>query len=190
MLEPEYIRQILKAHPPISLERNNFRHAAVLMPIFWCEGEPYLVFTKRSEKVPHHKGQISFPGGSIDVGDVDSWAAAVRETTEEIGLPAGQIQYLGRLDDIMTITGYVISPFVAQIPDHFAYQISDFEIDVLFEAPLRELTDPSRLREEIAIFEQKSYPIYYFEYQQHIIWGATGKILHQFLEITGLISAS
>lgn len=187
MLQPEEIRRILSRHQPRYIDRPEWRRAAVLMPIFWNAGEPHVVFTKRSEHVPHHKGQVSFPGGSIEASDSDAFAAAVRETAEEIGLPPGVIEPLGRLDDILTITHFIVTPFVAQIPKGFPYRPNLFEIAEIFDVPLRTLSDPAHLREETVQWEGHPYPIYYFDHGGYNIWGATGKILRQFLAITGVL---
>jgi 8-oxo-dGTP pyrophosphatase MutT (NUDIX family) len=187
MLTPDAIREKLAGHTPRAIARTDFRRAAVLVPIYWNEGEPHVVFTKRSTKVPHHKGQISFPGGSIDAADADAFAAAVRETHEEIGVPAGVVNLLGRLDDIITITHFVVSPFVAEIPRGFTFTPNDFEIDEIFDVALRDLADPQFLREDQVEFESKPYPIYYFAHKGHNIWGATGKILRQMLAALDLL---
>jgi 8-oxo-dGTP pyrophosphatase MutT (NUDIX family) len=187
MLNRDEIRQRLLGKIPQVIDRNDFRRAAVLVPVYWNDGEPHVVFTKRSEKVPHHKGQVSFPGGSIDASDADDFSAAVRETTEEIGIPEDRIKLLGRLDDIITVTHFVVSPFVAEIPAHFPYQPSEFEIAEIFDVPLRELADPARMREELVQFENRPYPIYYFDHKGHNIWGATAKILRQMLSLTGVM---
>lgn len=187
MLGRDDIRQRLAAVKPQVIDRRDFRRAAVLMPLYWKGAEPHVVFTKRSEKVPHHKGQIAFPGGSIDAADPDEFAAARRETWEEIGIPINEISLLGRLDDIITITHFIVTPFVAEIPAGFSYRPNDFEIAEIFDVPLRELADPSRMREELVEFEDKPYPIYYFDHKGYNIWGATGKILRQMLAVTELM---
>ena len=187
MFHPDSILRTLGTHLPQTIRRTDFRRAAVLLPIFWEGSEPHVVFTKRSEHVPHHKGQVSFPGGSIDPTDADAYAAAVRETEEEIGIPPDQVEMLGRLDDILTITHFVVTPYVARIPAGFAYRPSDFEIAEVFHVALRDLADPNRLREEVVSFEERPYPIYYFDHAGHNIWGATAKILRQFLAVTRLM---
>jgi 8-oxo-dGTP pyrophosphatase MutT (NUDIX family) len=187
MLQPEQIRQCLASHRCQSIERKDFRRAAVLVPIFWRNAEPHVIFTKRSEHVSTHKGQISFPGGRIDDGDADAWAAATRETTEEIGIPPASVELLGALDDILTITHYVVTPYVATVPADFQYAINRFELDYVFDLPLRQLADTSLMREEQVLFENRPYPIYYFQHGPHNIWGATAKILRQFLAVTDLM---
>lgn len=187
MLGRDDIRRRLATATPQVIERPDFRHAAVLMPLYWLGDEPHVVFTKRSDKVPHHKGQIAFPGGSIDALDSDAFAAARRETWEEIGIPVDDVTLLGRLDDIITITHFVVTPFVAEIPAGFAYRPNDFEIDEIFDVPLRELADPTRMREERVEFENRPYPIYYFDHKGYNIWGATAKILRQMLAVTELM---
>ncbi len=190
MLQPEAIRQFLSAQEPIRIRRPDFRHAAVLMPIFWRDGEPHVVFTKRSQHVSTHKGQISFPGGSIDAEDLDAWSAALRETEEEIGVPRTEVELLGPLDDIITVTHFVVTPWVGRIPPDWDYRISRHELEYVFEAPLRDLGDPARLREQEVLFENRPYPIYYFQHGEHNIWGATAKILRQFLAATRIMPGS
>ncbi len=187
MLASDAIRDLLSRQKPRRITRENFRRAAVLVPIYWRDEQPHMVFTQRSVHVPHHKGQIAFPGGSIDLDDPDELTAALRETEEELGIPRSQVELLGALDDIITVTHFVVSPFVARIPVDFPYRPSEFEIAEVFDVPLAELADPTRLREQTVSFEERPYPIYYFDHGGRNIWGATGKILRQFLAVTELM---
>src|SRR5437899_11332318 len=119
------LRTRLAQRPPREADATGFRCAAVLVPLLFRADEPYLLFTQRTEEVSTHKGQISFPGGSLDSCDVDLSAAALRETHEEIGIPAEQVVLLGRLDDHATnSSGFVITPFVGVVHDGEANHIS------------------------------------------------------------------
>jgi 8-oxo-dGTP pyrophosphatase MutT (NUDIX family) len=155
--------------------------AAVLLMLFERDGEPWLVFTKRTHHVAHHKGEISFPGGGRDDDDADLEATAIRETVEELGVDPGDITVVGRLDDLPTfVTGYNVAPFVAVVPEQHSYQPSDAEIDEIIELPVEELARVGR-RET---FMRQGFRVEtnVFETRGHFIWGLTGAILRQFLD--------
>jgi 8-oxo-dGTP pyrophosphatase MutT (NUDIX family) len=157
------------------------RDAAVLLMLFERDGEPWLVFTKRTEHVQHHKGEISFPGGARDDDDTDIERTAVRETVEELGVDPDAIRVVGRLDEIPTyVTGYNVMPFVAVVPEQHSYRPSDAEIDEVIELPVDELARVGR-RDVIV---RSGFPIEtnVFETRGHFIWGLTGAILRQFLD--------
>ncbi|MGH2785393.1 MAG: NUDIX hydrolase [Actinomycetota bacterium] len=156
------------------------RQAAVLLMFFEREGEPWLVFTKRTDSVKHHKGEISFPGGARD-DDLDIAATAIRETVEELGVDPTDITIVGRLDELPTfVTGYNVTPFVAVVPEQHSYRPSDAEIDEIIELPVSELTRVGR-RETI---ERRGFEIEtnVFETGGHYIWGFTGAVLRLFLD--------
>ncbi|HET8540218.1 MAG TPA: CoA pyrophosphatase [Anaeromyxobacter sp.] len=137
------IRGALAARPPRTLEIPGFRPAAVLVPLLDRPEGPTLLFTRRTETVPHHKGEISFPGGGREPGE-DAAAAARREAEEEVGLPRASAEVLGALDDLPSIARYVVTPVVAAVrapPPAFSAQA--FEVVEPFELPLARLLDPS-----------------------------------------------
>lgn len=149
--------------------------------LFERDGEPWLVFTRRTHHVAHHKGEISFPGGGRDDEDADLEATAVRETVEELGIDPDDITIVGRLDDLPTfVTGYNVAPYVAVVPEQHAYHPSDAEIDEVIELPVDELVRVWR-RETIM---RRGFPIdtNIFETRGHFIWGFTGAVLRQFLD--------
>jgi 8-oxo-dGTP pyrophosphatase MutT (NUDIX family) len=157
------------------------RAAAVLLMLFEREGEPWLVFTKRTQHVQHHKGEISFPGGARDDEDHDIERTALRETVEELGVDAADITVVGRLDEIPTfVTGYNVMPFIAVVPEQHSYRPSPAEIDEVIELPVEELARVGR-RDVIV---RRGFPIEtnVFETRGHFIWGLTGAILRQFLD--------
>ena len=157
--------------------------AAVLLPIYFKQGEYYLLFTKRTQKVKEHKGQISFPGGAQEGGEA-LVNAALRECTEEIGLMAGEIEVVGELDDTISRTSnYIISPFVALIPWPYQFKVNEEEIEELIEVPISALLDRSCQRQETEIIEGEAVISYFYNYQGRVIWGATARILKQFLDI-------
>ena len=141
------------------------------------------MFTKRTQKVKTHKGQISFPGGAQEVDEllVD---AALRECTEEIGLRAGEVEILGELDDTISLTSnYIISPFIGLIPWPFQFEVNEEEIEELIEVPISTLLNSSHHYHETEIIDGEAVTSYSYHYQGKVIWGATARILQQFLDI-------
>ena len=158
--------------------------AAVLLPIYEKEGEYYILFTKRTQKVEHHKGQISFPGGARHEHDRDLKDTALRETFEEIGVRPGDVTILGELDNMSTLTSnFLITPFVGIIPYPYEFIINEDEIEELVEVPLSALADERNYREEVYIIEGAPNMGRVYEYNGRVIWGATARILKQFLDL-------
>ncbi len=158
--------------------------AAVLIPIFYKQGEYYILFTQRTEIVNEHKGQISFPGGAYEEQDGTLVNTALRECAEEIGLAAEAVELLGELDDMPTITtDYIISPFVAAVPWPYPLKIDPIEVGEIIEVPISALLNKDCLREETSILNGQVIPSYFYHHQGEVIWGATARILNQFLDI-------
>lgn len=158
--------------------------SAVLIPIYCREGEYYILFIKRSEKVKNHKGQVSFPGGTYEDGDGSLLNTALRESDEEIGLMARDVEVLGELDDIVTTTSsYIVSPFVVVIPWPYRFKVDGWETERIIEVPISALMDKSCLREDTSVVEGEAVDLYYYHYRDEVIWGATARILTQLLDI-------
>lgn len=176
------LRRALDAREHRTYELPDGRAAAVLLMLFEREGEPWLVFTKRTEQVRHHKGQISFPGGARDEDDDDIQRTAVRETVEELGIDPNEITIVGRLDELPTfVTGYNVTPFVAVVPEQHSYRPSHAEIDEVIELPVDELARVGRVD---VVEPRPGVPVQtnVFETRGHFIWGFTGAVLRQFLD--------
>lgn len=159
--------------------------SAVLVPIYYKEGQQYnILFTQRTERVKEHKGQISFPGGARQDGDKTLLDTALRESAEEIGLAPEQVKILGELDDTLTeATNYIISPFVGLIPWPYKFQVDGWETEAVIEAPIAALMDKGSRSEETEIKDGRAVTSYFYHYGGKVIWGATARILHQFLDI-------
>ena len=158
--------------------------AAVLVPIFEKGNEPYIVFTERTHRVSTHKGQISFPGGRLDEDDTTLLDAALRECEEEIGIPRSDVDVLGQLDDCPTyVSSYMITPFVGVIPWPHQFRMNEVETASIIETPISELLDPRCLAEGSEIVDGHILPAYFYAHGGKVIWGATARILKQFLEI-------
>ena len=179
----ERIRKVLSERRRRTISTNTRTRAAVLIPLFEKSGRPHVLFTKRTDRVKHHKGEICFPGGVVDEGDEDMEATALRETYEEIGLPRKNMEILGKFDDAFTISSdYIITPVVAEIPYPFPFSINEEEIEELIEIPLEAFLDEDRWTEEMYLNGGEKVLGYRFEYEGRIIWGATGRIMRQFLD--------
>ena len=181
------IRNILGARERRVIEHLPFAHAAVLVPLFRKGKDCHLLFTKRTDTVRYHKGEISFPGGVFDEGDSELERTAIREAFEEIGLRQDDVQILGVLDDIVTITEFIVTPFVGFFPYPYPFKVSPIEIAELIEVPLSSLLDERCFGEREITQGDRQRIVYTYQYGNHTIWGATALILKQFLD---LISSS
>ena len=177
------IRELLSRRKRKVIDHLTFPRAAVLVPLFQKEGRCHILFTKRTDQVRHHKGEISFPGGMFDEGDGDLRRTALREAFEEIGLKEDTVNILGALDDIVTITEFIVTPFVGVFPYPYPFELSPVEIAELIEVPFASLLDPDRFGEKEIIQIGQKRTVQAYQYQHHNIWGATARILRQFLDL-------
>jgi 8-oxo-dGTP pyrophosphatase MutT (NUDIX family) len=139
-------RAELARRPPRALDVPGYRRAAVLVALLDRAGGPTLLFTRRAAALPHHAGEISFPGGGILPGEAPE-AAALREAEEEVGLAPERALLLGRLDDLVSVARFVVTPVMAAVgapPASFA--AAPGEVEEHFELPLRSLLDPGLRR--------------------------------------------
>jgi len=157
--------------------------SAVLVPIYYKEGQCCILFTRRTEKVKEHKGQISFPGGARQDGE-SLLDTALRESREEIGLALADVEILGQLDDTLTVvSNYIVTPFVGVIPWPYELKADGWETDEIIEAPITALLTNASREKKTEVIDGKKATSYFYHYQGRIIWGATARILHQFLDI-------
>jgi 8-oxo-dGTP pyrophosphatase MutT (NUDIX family) len=166
------------------------RSAGVLVPLRDSGGEITVTLARRTERVPHHKGQVCFPGGSRDPGDRDLLATAMREAEEEMGIREADVELLGAMERVPTVTGFCIQPFVARIPRDARFHLDGFEMAETFDVPLAVFTDFSRYRAAATTFLGKPYMVYFLDYDRFTIWGATARILHSLAELAGRIGGS
>jgi 8-oxo-dGTP pyrophosphatase MutT (NUDIX family) len=160
------------------------RQAAVVAPVLVRDGEDHVLFTKRADHLGEHPGQMSFPGGSREPSDDDLRATALREAYEEIGLRRDEVEFFGRLDDIETITDYSVTPFVARIPDR-EYEPDEREVAEIAVLAESDLTDPDNYESELRVRPQYGeLRIHFFHVDGYTVWGATGRMLVQLLELT------
>ncbi len=139
----------LAARPPRALRVPGFRRAAVLLAILDRQGGPTLLFTRRATALPHHAGEISFPGGGL-MPEEEPEAGALREALEEVGLPPPGVDILGRLDDLFSIARFTVTPVVAAVASPpRAFTAAPGEVEEAFELPLARLLDPGLRRSEL-----------------------------------------
>ncbi|HEY7249067.1 MAG TPA: CoA pyrophosphatase [Methylomirabilota bacterium] len=174
----------LSRRPRVALDQSDLVSAAVLVPIT-DRGGPHLLFTKKTGSVPHHKGQFSFPGGIVDVRDGSRVETALREAWEEIHLPAEAVEVLGMLDDTPTrATNFIITPVVGIVRDPVELRPDGREIERVLEVPLQTLRDPAIFRTEIWERNGEPHPVLFYDVSSaDVIWGATARILSQFLAL-------
>ena len=179
----ESLRDILSSRVRRAEDDPSLTCAAVLVPMVFRDGEWHVVVTKRTQHVEHHKGQVSFPGGACEADDVDLQATALRETFEEVGISPDRVEVLGILDDFRTITGFVVTPFVAIILHPFDYRLEAREVESVLEVPLSFLLDPGSSRVESREHEGRLFQVLFWDYGSYTIWGATAQILKGLLDL-------
>lgn len=174
----------LGRRPRRALDRSDLVSAAVLVAIT-DHGEPHLLFTKKTGSVPHHKGQFSFPGGVVEQRDGSRVETALREAWEEIRLPAEAVEVLGLLDDTETrATPFVITPVVGLVTATVELIPDGREIERVLEVPLRILRDPGIFHTEVWERNGEPHAVHFYRVSaEDVIWGATARILKQFLDV-------
>lgn len=185
-LSTAYIRACLSGADSVQeSEQANSKTAAVLIPLFIESGQWRILYTRRSVKVQDHKGEVSFPGGAKDPGDASIIQTALREANEEIGLLEDQVEVLGTLKGILSITDYWITPVVAKIDWPFEIYTSADEVDRVFSIPLDWLADPRN--KEIRPYRRRRdgvvhSVIFFQEYDGELLWGLTASMTVRLLE--------
>jgi 8-oxo-dGTP pyrophosphatase MutT (NUDIX family) len=169
-------KQIANAHLTL-------RPAAVLLLIVNHPGAPAVVFTQRTAHLSDHAGQISFPGGRCDEEDCTPERTALREAEEEIGVPPGRVEILGRMPEYRTVTGYSVTPVVGWIEPPLEYRPDPNEVESVFEVPLAFLLDAANHRHESAFFKGRMRKYWAMPYGERFIWGATAGMLVTFHRI-------
>jgi len=183
----DHIRKILRERKPqlIPDDKSKYRHAGVLIPLFNDNGVCRVLFTRRTDTVAHHKGQISFPGGRVDEEDRSVKDTALRETFEEIGVYREQVDILGRIDDTLTmVSNFVVHPFVGLIPYPYDLSLNRAEVDSIIKVPLSRFF-PENIKEKMHLVEYDGMTLNTlgFKYREDLIWGATAKIMDNFIKI-------
>jgi len=164
--------------------------AAVLIPMIRKDSDWHLIFTRRTDTVESHKGQVSFPGGGCNDNETQAEQTALREAQEEIGLNPLDVRILGRLNDLATITHFRVTPVVGIIPWPYEFHLSRDEVSRVFSIPLNWMAQPSNWDEFNFTPEgmQRAFPVVTYQpYDGEVLWGASARITQNFLEVLGLI---
>lgn len=175
------LMQALDGYRPVELEAAGARPAAVLMPLVESHGRVEVVFTKRNSTLPHHAGQISFPGGAVDPEDRDLKATALRETCEEIGVPCQRVRVLTRLDQVRTVTNFLVTPFLGIIEDPVEFSPNPQEVERILTVPLAKVVDPQSYHLAEVTWEGQKFQHLALAHGQDLVWGATARILQNLL---------
>ena len=177
-------KRVLENRKTATVEDHSMSPAAVLLALYPVDGELRIVLQKRSQHVEHHKGEISFPGGMVDEDDESRLETALREADEEMGIRPGDVQVLGRLDDTPTISDFMISTFVGTIPYPYTFTPSEIEVAEVLLVPVSHLRKPSSFRDDVRLEDGEFHRMPIYVYDGHVIFGATARILEQFLSLT------
>ncbi len=170
------IRERVKSYRAHQLECVTGIRASVMVPLFEKENGLHILLTKRTDRMKVHPGEISFPGGMYEEADADTMKTALRECCEEIGVKTGDVEIVGRLDDMPTLTGFVITPYVGIIPYPYTFKINQKEVANLIYLPFEHLKKSDLVQEQME-YRGKTETIDCFYYGGERIWGATCRIL-------------
>jgi 8-oxo-dGTP pyrophosphatase MutT (NUDIX family) len=176
------LRSILASRPAIEITAPQHRRACVLIPLIRKNGGCSILFTRRSENLAAHSGQIAFPGGVLE-GDETLEQAAIREAQEEVGIPPRNVELIGRLDDVITHSGFLVAPFAGVIHEPLEYVMQEAEVVEVFEVPVEALLEIRNPEVRYVPFRAKRYPAYFYHYGSYEIWGLTGRMLKAFLDL-------
>lgn len=183
----EIIRDSLKNRKPETIDNSesSYVHSSVLIPLFCKDGQYNVIFTKRTNRVEHHKGQISFPGGAVDKEDGSLEETALREAEEEIGLLKKDVEMLGQIDDeLAAVSNFIIHPFVGRVPSPYNFQINTNEVESLIFIPLYVFMDEAAgYKKDFVLVDGFPYDDTNYQYEGNIIWGATARIMKNFIRI-------
>ncbi len=163
----------------------SLRCAAVLIPLVWHDDEWHLLYTRRTDTVESHKGQVSFPGGACDEGETTPEETALREAWEEIGLNPNDVKVLGKLSTLITVTYFRITPVVGVVRWPAVFRVGEHEVARIFTIPVGWLANPSNRWEFLRPGTNRSL-IAYHPYDGELLWGATARMTVDFLKVLGI----
>jgi len=196
-ITPEYIAEKLLAAEKSALDLEDYsemkvtpetklRSAAVLLPLTFFQDEWHILYTRRTDRVESHKGQVSFPGGASDEGETTPEQTALREADEEIGMNPKDVIPLGRLTRMITVSSFRVSPVVGIIPSPYAFKVSGAEVARIFTIPLLWLADRNNYW-EFSMADSERSLIAYHPFDGELLWGATARMTVGFLRTIDLL---
>ena len=198
-LTQEYITQKLTLAQQNALDSDGYAEisvkpdmvlkcAAVLVPLTLYKDEWQVLFTRRTDRVESHKGQVSFPGGSCDEGETTPEQTALREAEEEIGVRPADVQVLGRLSQLITVSSFRVSPIVGVIPWPYAFKVAGFEVARVFTIPLLWLANRNNYW-EFSLRDTDRSLIAYHPFDGELLWGATARMTVNFLKAIDILKS-
>lgn len=196
------ITEHLNRRPARIDKADNLWEAAVLVPLLDTEQGPAVLFEVRAAGLDWQPGDVCFPGGRYECCDGSLAKTAVRETCEELGIGEDKIALCGEMDYLVTHMGPIIHPFVGKLADDIELSLNPSEVAEVFSVPLKFLINyqprvahmelANRAAEDFPFdllprhphdwYKRKGYNIYFYEYQGHVIWGLTARILYSFMK--------
>ena len=180
---PELLERALAKRVVERADGDGLMPSAVMILLYPKDGEYCILLNKRSEEVEHHKGEISFPGGARDPEDRDSLDTALRETEEEMGIKRGDVTVIGELDEVVTRSGFLVNVFTGTIEYPYSFKPSAIEIAEVLEFPISALIDPANRRSETRWDHGKPVTSYSYVHEEHVVFGATARILQSCIDI-------
>ena len=180
---PELIKRALANRSTLRVAGESLTPAAVMVLLYPKDGDYCVLLNKRSQVVEHHKGEISFPGGSTDPEDGAPLDTALRETEEEMGILRGDICVLGGIDEVATRSRFRVRVFAGTIGHPYEFRPSADEIAEIVEFPVNALRDPASVRVDTHWQPAGPTTVYSYAHGKHLVFGATARILQQFLQL-------
>ena len=177
------IKRALANRPTVRVVGDGLTPAAVMVLLYPKDGDFHVLLNERSQDVEHHKGEISFPGGATDPGDRDPLDTALRETEEEMGIVRGEITVLGEMDEVATRSRFRVRVFAGTINHPYEFRPSADEIAEIVEFPVSVLRNPASVRVDTHWQAEGPTTVYSYAHDKHLVFGATARILQQFLQL-------
>ena len=177
------VRRVLADGPKTTLDDPALTPAGVMLLLYRKNDGYVVLLNKRSDTVDHHRSEVSFPGGRRDETDASLLHTALRETHEEIGVLPDDVDVLGKLDEVATVTKYAVSAFVGTIPEGYRFTPSHAEVAEIIELPIAPLIDGAYDRNETRLIDDRPVRWPSYAYDGHVIWGATARVLSGFVDL-------
>lgn len=185
------------------LGHEDFFQSAVIVPLMEYQEETCVIFEQRTSWLEKNPGEISFPGGRIEPGDTGELEAAIRETCEELGVNSQDLEYVGPLDILLTPFNLLVYPFICKVSKDAVIKPNSNEVSSVLYVPLTHLLENEPITSSVGVrlvpptdypyeliprgkdypWREGSYAQLFYQWQDHVIWGLTARILHHFLSL-------
>ena len=177
------VRRVLADSPKTTLDDPALSPAGVMLLLYPKDDDYVVLLNKRSDTVDHHRSEVSFPGGRRDETDPSLLHTALRETHEELGVLPDDVDVLGKLDEVATVTKYAMSAYVGAIPEGYGFTPSHAEVAEIIELPVAPLLDGEYDRNETRLIDERPVRWPSYAYDGHVVWGATARVLSRFVDL-------